>query len=119
MSVAVDSAQHAIAPADRMVSDMRFVAIYTIVIGALACLSIVGAIIGVPLIIAGLRLRDAAGSFSNYTLAGETAMLAEAFERQKTYFTIHKWIIIASLVFAVVGIVLSIAGTLAMFGSLM
>lgn len=49
----------------KMTGDMRFVGLFTIIGGAFACLGIITAIIGVPVIISGLRLHEAADSFSN------------------------------------------------------
>ena len=42
---------------DKMTSDMRFVGLFTIIYGVLTCLTIIGALIGVPTIIIGLRIR--------------------------------------------------------------
>ena len=41
---------------NKMTGDMQFVGIFYIIIGALQCLSIIGAIVGIPLIICGLQI---------------------------------------------------------------
>ena len=42
---------------EKMTNDMRFVGMFAIIYGALTCLSIIGALIGVPIIFVGLRMR--------------------------------------------------------------
>ena len=44
----------------KMTSDMRFVGLFTIIYGAINCLSIIGAVIGVTMIFIGIRMREAA-----------------------------------------------------------
>ncbi|MEK7729816.1 MAG: DUF5362 domain-containing protein [candidate division KSB1 bacterium] len=95
--------------------DMRFVGIFTIIGGALACLGIITAIIGVPVIISGLRLREAADSFSNYVASGDFASLQQALERQGRYFFIQKIFIIIGLVFTGLYLIFFIA----FFGTIM
>jgi hypothetical protein len=68
--------------------DMRFVGIFNIVYGAILCLSIIGAIVGVPLIIGGIRLREAADSFEVYLRSSDFAALEKGLERQGRFFFI-------------------------------
>lgn len=81
-----------------MASDMRLVGIFSIVCGALNCLSCIGAIIGVPLIFAGMRLRESADAFVNYSNSKDTSQLDIAIQRQSRYFFIQKIFLIAALV---------------------
>src|SRR5207302_10257148 len=83
----------AVAPPQGMTGDMKFVGIFMIIIGALDCLSIVGALIGVPLIFAGLRVREAADGFAAYA-AGDYSGLGRAFIGQASYFKILKILVI-------------------------
>ena len=53
---------------EKMSKDMRFVSIWHIILGVLACLTIFGAIYGVPMLISGLRLKDSAEAY-NYFIA--------------------------------------------------
>jgi hypothetical protein len=78
--------------------DMRFVGIFNIIYGGLACLSIIGAIVGVPLIIGGIRLREAADSFEVYLRSSDFAALEKGLERQSRFFFIQKVFLIVSLV---------------------
>ena len=96
----------------KMTNDMRFVGLFTIIYGALSCLSIIGAIIGVPLIIAGLRLRESADTFVLWLTNKEEDKLIKGFDLQGKYFFINKVIIIISLIL----IALYIIGMIAFFG---
>ena len=86
-------------------SDMRFVGMFYIIIGALYSITIIGAIMGIPLIISGLRLRESSDSFSSYMLSGDNNMLERALERQSRFFFIQKIFIIITLVFMVLYII--------------
>lgn len=99
----------------KTIGDMRFVGIFTIIGGAFACLGIITAIIGVPVIISGLRLREAADSFSNYAAAGDFAALQQGLECQGRYFFIQKVLIIIGLVFTALYLIFFIA----FFGTIM
>ena len=83
----------------KMTSDMNFVGMFTIIYGAISCLSIIGAVVGIPLIIAGLRLREAVDEYRVFQRANDSSALRRAFERQYKYFNILKILIIVSLVF--------------------
>ncbi len=74
--------------------DMRFVGIFNIIYGALVSLSI----IGVPLIIGGIRLREAADSFEAYLRSSDFSALEKGLERQSRYFFIQKVFLIVALV---------------------
>lgn len=82
----------------KMTSDMKFVGMFTIVYGVLTSLSIIGAIIGIPLIFAGLRIREAADEFNAFRLTNDNTSLKRGFELQGKYFNIQKIIIIVGLV---------------------
>ncbi|MGH7596897.1 MAG: DUF5362 domain-containing protein [bacterium] len=81
----------------KMNGDMRFVGIFNIIYGGIACLSIIGAIVGVPLIIGGIRLREAADSFEVYLRASDFAALEKGLERQSRFFFIQKVFLIVAL----------------------
>jgi len=93
----------------KMTNDMRFVGLFTIIYGALSCISIIGAIIGVPLIIAGLRLRESADTFVAYLSAKEENTLIKGFDLQGKFFFIHKVIIIITLILFALYIIAMIA----------
>jgi len=82
----------------QMIGDMKFVGIFTIVYGAISCLSIIGAVIGIPLIIAGMRLRESADFYTSFQTQKDKNALNLAFEKQGSYFNIQKILIIIGLV---------------------
>jgi len=94
---------------NRMTSDMKFVGLFTIIYGALTCLSIIGAVIGIPLIFAGMRIREAADEFTMFQSANDNKALRRAFEKQGRYFNILKILIIVALVLTVIYIIVFIS----------
>ena len=93
----------------RMTSDMKFVGIFHIIYGGLACLTIIGAIIGIPTIIMGLRLREAAEDFNIFKSTNQSTSMKSGFEKQGKYFFIQKVLIIIGLcIFALYIVVLII-----------
>lgn len=82
----------------KLVPDMKFVGIFYIIIGALYCLTIIGAIIGVPLIIMGVRLRESSEGFSMYASSDQENFLMIAYEKLSNFFKIMKILIIIGLV---------------------
>lgn len=93
---------------DKMIGDMRFVGLFTIIYGVLCCLSIFGAIVGIPLIFAGLRMRESADQFAIYRATNETAAMRNGFQLQGRFFNIFKILIIIGLVLFVISIILMI-----------
>jgi len=93
----------------KMSGDMRFVGIFYIIMGALNCLSIIGAIIGIPYIICGLRLRESADAYNSYLGSNDVNLLERAFERQGSFFFIQKVLMIIGIVIAVLAIIFFIA----------
>ena len=89
----------------QMTSDMKFVGMFTIIYGAINCLSIIGAVIGIPMIFIGLRMRDAADYFEAFKSTNDKNALRRGFEAQAKYFKISKIMIIISLVLAVLYII--------------
>ncbi|KAF0150327.1 MAG: hypothetical protein FD143_2621 [Ignavibacteria bacterium] len=104
---------------DKMTADMRFVGLFTIIYGALTCLTIIGAIIGIPTVIIGLRIREAADHFSMYKMTNNTSSLRQAFELQGKYFRLIKMMIIIGLVFTVLYIIFIIYLFTNVFGALL
>jgi len=102
---------------NKMSGDMNFVGIFYIIIGAIQCLTIIGAIVGIPLIICGLRLRESADSFKGYLVSGDSFMLERALERESRFFFIQKVFLIISIALFVLYIVLFIVFGLAFLGN--
>ena len=102
---------------NKMSGDMNFVGTFYIIIGAIQCLTIIGAIVGIPLIICGLRLRESADSFKGYLVSGDSFMLERALERESRFFFIQKVFLIISIALFVLYIVLFIVFGLAFLGN--
>jgi hypothetical protein len=88
-----------------MSGDMTFLAIAEIVVGALYCLTIIGAAIGIPMIFAGLRLKESADAFTSYTSAAESGMLRGALEKLGRHFHIHKILVIVSIALTILYVI--------------
>lgn len=86
---------------EKMVKDMRFVGMFTIIYGALTCITIIGALIGVPTIIVGLRMREAADQFSIFKTTNDANAMRRGFELQGQFFKIIKILIIIGLILTV------------------
>ncbi|MGE5456765.1 MAG: DUF5362 domain-containing protein [Methanococcaceae archaeon] len=93
----------------KMAGDMNFVGIFFIIYGALSCLTIFGAIIGIPVIFMGIRVREAADEFKIFKASQGMETLYRAFERQQRFFFIQKVLIIIGLVIMVLSIFLIIS----------
>mgnify|MGYP000282324667 CR=1 FL=1 len=89
----------------KLSADMRFVGIFFIIVGVLYSITIIGAILGIPLIISGLRLRESSDSFASFLLSNDNNMLERALERQSRFFFIQKIFIIITLVVMVIYII--------------
>ncbi|MBU0474944.1 MAG: DUF5362 domain-containing protein [Bacteroidetes bacterium] len=93
---------------NRMTSDMKFMGMFQIIYGVLVSLSIIGAIFGIPMLISGLRLREAADEFSTFRASNNVDSLRRGFELQGKFFNIQKIIIlvgIALFLLYIVGII--------------
>lgn len=89
----------------KMTGDMKFIGLVEIIFGAIYCLSIIGALIGVPSIIAGIRLRDSADGFRAYMNSHNAYLLEGALEHQSRFFFIHKVLAIILVVMMVLFII--------------
>ena len=94
---------------NKLIFNMNFVGMAIIIYGVINSLTIIGAIIGIPLIIMGLRLRESASSYEIFKLTGETSSLINAIQKQDEYFNINKILIIIFLVLALLSIILVIS----------
>ena len=104
---------------ESMTKDMRFVGMFTIIYGALNCLTIIGALIGVPMIFIGMRIREAADQFLIFKTTNNAAALRLGFELQGRYFRIVKILIIVQLVLMVLCIIAVILFMSFFFSTLM
>ena len=99
----------------KMAQYMKFLGILQIIGGALYCLTIIGALIGIPVIYMGIRLREAADGFKKYLASDSKLDLSYAIERQTRSFFIQFILAIISLAFLGIYIIIMI-GVLASGG---
>jgi len=78
---------------------MNFIGLLQIIGGALYCLTIIGALIGVPVIYMGIRLREAADGFKKYLASGSKDDLIYTIDKQTRSFFIQFVLTIIGLVF--------------------
>jgi len=95
---------------------MNFVGLLQIIVGVLYCLMIIGALIGVPMIFMGIRLREAADGFKKYLASGSKEDLTYTIDRQTRSFFIQFVLAIIGLIF--IGIYLIVIIGLLAAGSL-
>ncbi len=93
----------------RMSKYMSFIGLITIIGGALYCITIIGAIIGIPVIFMGIRLRESAEAFKQYLMSNSNQDLYTAVERQTKAFYIQYVLAIISLVLLGIYIIVIIA----------
>ncbi len=92
---------HLFSIVSKMIKDMKFVGVFSIIYGILSCLTVVGALFGIPSIFIGIRLRDAALEYERYLITNDINAVFSGFERQQRAFFIQKVMIIATIVFFV------------------
>jgi hypothetical protein len=87
-----------------MVRNMKFVGIWNIIVGVINCITCIGAIVGIPIIFAGMRLRESAEAFRVFSQSGMTDQnsLQTALERQSRFFFIFKVLIIIGIILVVI-----------------
>jgi hypothetical protein len=83
----------------KMAKYMKFIGILEIIGGAIYCLTIIGALIGVPVIYMGIRMREAAEGFKKYLASDSKQDLNYAIDRQTRSFFIQFVIAIIALAF--------------------
>ncbi|EPR13343.1 DUF5362 domain-containing protein [Ruminiclostridium papyrosolvens] len=85
---------------------MKFLGIYTIVIGAITCIGIISAAMGIPLIFAGISLTNASKAIKEYADFNNPNVLYNLFTYLKKYFKIQGIMVIVALALTFVYIVI-------------
>lgn len=105
---------------ERTLGDMRFMGWISMIYGILTCLSIIGAVLGVPLIIASHRFIEGVNRFQLFRQTGTEGELAAGFYELGRSFRILKILTIIYLVLTVGYLVfLFLMGGLGILASLM
>lgn len=93
---------------EKMVKDMKFVGLVTLIYGVLLSLTIIGAVVGLPTIFIGIRIRESANQFAIFKSTNNASALKAGFDYQSKYFRLIKILIIIGLVLTAIYIVLII-----------
>jgi flagellar biogenesis protein FliO len=81
---------------------MNFIGLLSMIFGVIYCLTIIGAIFGVPYYIMGKRLRESAEAFTGYNSSSSNRDLETAIERQtRAFFILYILAIISLVIFAI------------------
>lgn len=83
---------------EKLSRDMKFVALFIIIYGGISTVTILGALVGIPIIFAGLKLRDASNALQNYLISNQPSDFIEAIQKQARAFWILKILIIVVIV---------------------
>ncbi|OPX43652.1 hypothetical protein CLHUN_23710 [Ruminiclostridium hungatei] len=86
---------------DSLAGWMKFLGIYTIVTGAITCIGIITAALGIPMIFAGIGLTNASKNLKEYRQFNNQFTLNNFFTYLNKYFKIYG-------IFAIIGIVISL-----------
>ncbi len=85
---------------------MKFLGIYTTVMGAISCIGIITAAIGIPLIFAGISLTKGSTAIKEYADFNSPHILYNVFNYLKKYFKIQGILAIVALALTVLYIVI-------------
>jgi len=92
----------------QMAKYMQFVGTFILVVGIIYCVTIIGAIFGIPMYYMGRRLKESAQSFLNYLRSDSRQDLYNAIEKQTRAFFIQYVFTIISLVLLALYIIILI-----------
>ncbi len=81
----------------KTLSDMRFIGLVGMVYGVMTCLSLVGAVVGVPIIIAANRFLESIKILQEYRVHGRQGDLSTAFHEMGRSFRLMKIIVLISI----------------------
>ena len=87
----------------------NFVAVMNIIFGAFSCLGIITAIIGIPMIIAAVKLLGAVESMKEFAKTKEPHKFAKTIENLNSYFIINGVLIIIGIVSYIIMLIIFFA----------
>lgn len=93
----------------KLVGWATFKAVMDIIAGALACLGIITAAYGVPLIIAGTKLLSVVDELKRYMSTNDVQKIASTLVNLQRFFRLTGIATIIKIIFAVLGIIIYIA----------
>lgn len=90
----------------KMAGDMTFVGVVNFIIGILISLSIIGALIGIPVMVYSFRMIQSGGNYRRFSRTGDVEDLYEAFFKQRKSFFTQKVILIVVILLTILQIIL-------------
>lgn len=75
----------------KLIPDMKTVSVFMIVSGVVFSLTLVGMIAGIPLLFAGIRLKNAAINLNNYIAGNNLQKFNDGFVSLKSHFRMMKF----------------------------
>lgn len=92
----------------KMVPDMKTASLFMIITGFFSCLTLAGLIAGIPLIIAGVKLKNAASEFEVFNNGENIHRLHGGVTALKQYLGMMKWYFILTVIAVLIFSVLSV-----------
>jgi len=89
----------------RTLSDMKFVGVSAMIFGIMNCLSLAGAVMGIPIIIAANRFLESVKILQEYRLSGRREDLATGFHEMGRSFRLLKIVVLITIGMYVLGFV--------------
>lgn len=96
---------------------MKFMGIMTIISGALSCLGIITAAIGVPLIFAGIALINCSKNIKTYKQYSNPYILNEVFASLNKYFKIQGILTIVGIIVLIITIIIAVFSIILSFNA--
>ena len=106
----------------KLATDSKFVGVFMMIMGGLACLTIVGLPFGIPIIFAGMRAKEGGSQIERFLMTSEMNDKLFAYESYQKHFYILKVLMIVFLIVAVLsliflfGVIISLIGAFVKMG---
>lgn len=89
----------------RTLGDMKFVGVAAMIYGFFNCLSLAGAVMGIPIIIASNRFLEAVKILQRYRQSGQQDDLSRAFQEMGRSFRLLKTVVLITIAMSVLAFV--------------
>ncbi len=103
----------------RTLGDMKFVGVTAMIYGVITCLSLAGAIMGIPIVIASNRFLEAVKILKEYRLTGRQEDMATAFHEFGRCFRLLKIVVLITIgMYILVFVLMFLFGGIALLAGL-
>lgn len=103
----------------KLVADSKFVGIFMMATGALVCLTIVAMPIGIPIIFAGMRAKEAGTQMGRFIFSSDVNDKLMAYENYQKHFYIQKVLMIISISLLILALILLFGMIISLLGSML